>query len=212
MGEVLEVRFRDDRIQPIRVSQFVAAIGAGATADYLGTIRDELVAIVDTEGHLHPDADCVLAYSDPRQQVLVIGAGIFRLPGPDPSLYIKGNEYLPRAARPPEGIPTIIATLATLCRYLERSKSAWLDVNLANFADLDDHFRQGIARTFAAVLTHRTGRPLALTSRFVTDQVVGTRIMKTSPYGITVEELATLYGNIATREASELRVMLNAFE
>lgn len=212
-GAALEVRFKDDKIQPIQVNQFVAALGAGATADYLGAIRDELVPIVDTEGHLHTDADCVLAYTDPRQQVLVIGAGIFRLPGgKDSSLYVKGNEYLPTAARPPEGIPTIIATLATLCRYLQKSKSAWLDINLANFTDLDNHFRQGVARTFATVLTHRTGWPLALTSRFVTDQVVGTRIMKTSPYGITVEELATLYGNIAGREPRELSVMLNAFE
>jgi hypothetical protein len=208
----LEVKFKGNAILPIRVHQFVAALGAGATADYLGSIRDELVPIVDTDGHLHTDADCVLAYSDPRQQVLVIGAGIFRLPGKDASLYVKGNEYLPTAARPPEGIPTIIATLATLCRYLQKSKSAWLDVNLANFADLDNHFRQGVARTFATVLTHRTGRPLALTSRFVTDQVVGTRIMKTSPYGITVDELATLYYNIAKHDESELRVMLHAFE
>lgn len=210
-GELV-VAFKGNAIPPIRVHQFVAALGAGATADYLGSIRDELVPIVDTDGHLHTDADCVLAYTDARQQVLVIGAGIFRLPGKDSSLYVKGNEYLPRAGRPPEGIPTIIATLATLSRYLQKSKSAWLDINLANFADLDNHFRQGVARTFATVLTHRTGRPLALTSRFVTDQVVGTRIMKTSPYGITVEEIAALYDNIATRDEGELRVMLNAFE
>jgi hypothetical protein len=208
----LEVKFKDDRLQPIRVSQFVAALGADFTADYLGDIRNDLVPIVDTEGHLHTDADCVLAYTDSRQQVLIIGAGIFRLPGKDSALYTKGNEYLPRAGRPPEGIPTIIATLATLSRYLQRSKSAWLDVNLANFADLDNHFRQGVARTFGTVLSHRTGRPLALTSRFVTDQVVGTRIMKTSPYGITIEELAELYGNIATKDARELTVMLQAFE
>lgn len=212
-GQALEVRFKDNEPAPIEVSQFVAALGAGNTADYLGTIRGELRPIVDNEGHLHTDADCILAYTDPpREQVLVIGAGVFRLPGTSPAQYTKSNEYLPRAARPPEGIPTIIATLATLCRYLERSKSAWLDINLANFSDLDNHFRQGVARTFATVLAHKTGAPLALTTRFVTDQVVGTRIMKTSPYGITVEELGELYNNITTIPEMELRGMLRAFE
>jgi hypothetical protein len=211
-AEKLRVRFQNADPADLLVDQYVAALGAEETAQYLDDdIRNDLAPIVDTEGHLHPDGNCVLAYHDSKDEVLIVGAGIFRLSGAQPQSYTKSNEYLPRAARPPEGVPTIIATLGTLCRYLRHSKSAWLDINLANFADLDDHFRRGIAQTFGVVLSHRTGAPLELTSRFVTDQVVGTRIMKSSPYGISLEELATLYDNITGQDSRELSAMLRAF-
>jgi hypothetical protein len=79
-----------------------------------------------------------------------------------------------------------------LTRYL-RGSSRWLDINLANFSDLDDHFSMGVARSFArTMLDHVENYSVDQVARFITDQVIGTRIMRTSPYGIKVEELTEL--------------------
>src|SRR5262249_27094447 len=156
-------------------------------------------AIVDTKKHLHPSGEAILGYYAKGGRLLVVGAGSYKVdarklgdPREAPARYAKGNEYLPTAARPPEGIPTIIATIATLTRYLDDGASRWLDINLANFSDLDEHFSEGIGWAFTQVaLPHLRRVDPRLVARFITDQVVGTRIMKTSPYGITVDELRT---------------------
>jgi hypothetical protein len=202
----------------VAVDQYVAAVGASETAPYLKELRNGLKAIVDTEGHLHPSGEAILGYTGLEGRLLIVGAGTFKVDAKKvdrpPKFYAQGNEYLPTAARPPEGIPTIIASIATLTRYLRGGGSRWLDINLGNFSDLDAHFSQGIARAFALVALQETrGFSLELITRFLTDQVIGTRIMKSSPYGITLDEMIELYHNLRTtfRDGTSLQHLIAAY-
>ncbi|MDY7233106.1 hypothetical protein [Hyalangium rubrum] len=202
----------------VAVDQYVAAVGASETAPYLGELRNGLKAIVDTEGHLHPSGNAILGYTGHKGQLLVVGAGTFKMDpkkvDQHPKFYAQGNEYLPTAARPPEGIPTIIASIATLTRYLTGGGSRWLDINLGNFSDLDVHFSEGIARAFAQVALQMThGFSLERVTQFLTDQVIGTRIMKSSPYGITLEEMIALYQNLRTmfQDGTHLQHLITAY-
>jgi hypothetical protein len=145
----------------------------------------------------------------------------FERPWVNPQGYSRGNEYLPTAARPPEGIPTIIASIAALTRYVGGGESRWLDINLGNFSDLDDHFTRGIGRAFAAVALRGLLNEYSLdeVGRFITDQVIGTRIMRTSPYGIKAEEMVELYQRLRAgyitgsrvRETSSLKSLVDAY-
>jgi hypothetical protein len=203
------------------VDQYAAAVGATETGGFLGTLRDNLRAIVDTHGHLHPSRSAILAYEGVGNGLLIVGAGVFKVgasplrPEVNPARYVRGNEYLPTAARPPEGIPTIIASIATLARYLHGSSSRWLDVNLANFSDLDAHFATGVARALAqVVLPAVPDFSRDQVARFITDQVIGTRIMKSSPYGIKVEEMRELYRHLISarlNDTAHLRALLSAY-
>ncbi|AFE04095.1 hypothetical protein COCOR_01484 [Corallococcus coralloides DSM 2259] len=204
------------------VDQYVAAVGATETGGFLAPqLTDGLTAIVDTHGHLHPSRSAILAYAGVEGRLMIVGAGVFKVssnarrPQVDPSRYARGNEYLPTAARPPEGIPTIIASLATLTRYLHGGASRWLDVNLANFGDLDEHFAMSVARSFVRVVLPEVGTySVEQIARFIADQVIGTRIMKTSPYGVKVEELAEIHRVLSAPgfgEGPHLKSLLDAY-
>jgi hypothetical protein len=199
------------------VDQYVAALGAMETADFLGDLRNELVPIVDTKRHVHPDGDIILGYQGKAKDVLIVGAGVFKVdakrPGADPKRYSKGNAYLPTAARPPEGIPTIIASIAALTRYMAGGASRWLDINLANFSDLDAHFSTGVARAFAVLAMSKLGGTYDVeqVTQFITDQVIGTRIMRSSPYGIKTEEIQTLYSTLQELDEANLKFLLQAY-
>jgi len=193
--------------QEVFADQYVAAVGATETAEFLGDLRKGMKPVEDVDGHVHPSRSAILAYRGAKGRLWIVGAGVYKVskgrklqsgeferPLANPKGYTKGNEYLPRAARPPEGIPTIIASIAALTRYVNGGESRWLDINLGNFTDLDEHFSMGVGRAFAAVaLPHLQGYSLDEVARFITDQVIGTRIMLTSPYGIKKEELMELY-------------------
>ncbi len=185
----LVFNFDEYKNTPIIVDQFIAAIGAKEAAEYLGDLLNELTPIVDSQGHLHTDKDAVLAYQYENGSIVVLGAGVFKLSGKDNKKYTKSNEYLPSSARPPEGIPTIIATIAALTHYLKKGTSRWVDINLANFSDLDAY-----VNSFAQILhTHEPNIDINLIVRFITDQIIGNRIMKSGPYGIKIDELIEIY-------------------
>ena len=201
------------------VDQYAAAVGATETGGFLGAMRDHLTPIMDVAGHLHPSRSAILGYAGKGGRLLIVGAGVFKVspqrPGANPGAYAKGNEYLPTAARPPEGIPTIIASIATLARYLQGSEARWLDINLGNFSDLDAHFAMAIARSFARLMLPPVERytPEEV-ARFLTDQVIGTRIMRSSPYGIKVEELMALHHQLVSERLDDrmhLQSLLDAY-
>lgn len=183
----------------IDVDQYVAAIGAEDGGSYLGELRATLRPIVDERGHLHVERDAVLGYLSEDRTLLMVGAASYQLGSKQK--YAKSNEYLPRAARPPEGIPTIIATISALTHYIAGGASRWLDLNLASFKDLDAHYQSGLARYLSLNIWQglggfRSPYTVEQISRFITDQVIGSRIMKTSPYGVSVEEVDTLYEHL----------------
>lgn len=211
------------------VDQYVAAVGATETAEFLGDLRNEMKPVLDEDGHLHPSGTAILAYRGRTKPFWIVGAGVFKVtkgrdlgqevferPWANPQGYSRGNEYLPTAARPPEGIPTIIASIAALTRYAGGGSSRWLDINLGNFSDLDAHFSMGIGRAFAAVALASLPEDYSLekVARFITDQVIGTRIMRSSPYGIKVEEMVELYRQLrAARltDGTHLKTLVDAY-
>jgi hypothetical protein len=215
----LTVEFKDAKCT-LSVDQYVAAIGAAESASYLGDLLDRLEPIIDRDGHVHPDGDAVLAYKGTDSDLWIVGAGVFKVadrrldsPSAKPKLYTRSNEYLPTAARPPEGVPTIIASMAALTRYLPGGRARHADPNLGNFTDTDRYFKQALAESLAVVVGAQVVEHygLELVARFMTDNFIGNRIMKSSPYGVTLEELETLYANILERGPAELQTMLEAW-
>jgi hypothetical protein len=217
-GMQIEVTFKNG----VRVTcdQYVAAIGADGALNLLGDLGGTLKEIIDVNGHLDPDKQAVLGLGNEDLSLLAVGSAIYK----SHTKYSSSNKYLPTAARPPEGIPTIIATIGALRRTIGGGNGKlWVDFNLQSFTDLDEYFFNTVQYFLAAGfsdgldgLGEYTAKQVA---QFVTDQVIGTRIMKSSSFGVSEAEMHNVflqiwdfaYKTLGTKRLEEWGPLLKAY-
>jgi hypothetical protein len=204
----------------VACDRYVAALGASGGLNLVHPdLRKQLQPIRDAEKHLDPDGNAIVGLATKDGTMLAVGPVMYETQ----KEYSDSNKYLPRAGRPPEGIPTIIATIGALRRYLGGGQKKWVDFNLQSFTDLDEYFENAVGFFLAAGLGKDTNGfgdySLKQIVRFVTDQVVGTRIMKSSSFGVSEKEMSHVfdqiwdfaYEHLGAKRQEEWTTMLNAY-
>jgi hypothetical protein len=217
-GKRIAVTFKNGMV--VTCDQYVAALGAAGGLNYIEEgLRGTLEPVIDDKGHLDLAKKAVLGLANSDKTLLAVGPVLYE----KHKNYADANQILPRAARPPEGIPTIIATIGALRRYLGGGEGKWVDFNLKSFADLDEYFVNTVGFFLAANVDREqlniAGYSIEQVARFVSDQIAGTRVMKSSTFGVTEDELSNVFDQIwdfaykhlgSAREA-EWKPMLDAY-
>ena len=178
--------------QTVEVDQYVYALGAdptlkGGSADILSPgLIQEMEPVFDTDCRFSDvPEDTVIAFTTKKQDVWLVGAGIFRNLGRT-DLDKFGRRYTTIAAMmcevgsPPEGIAVALAANKALTKYVNLSE---INIQTADFKELEEW----LGRLYHA----RRGKPASTkVKRLLADQVVAFR--KHTVFGLSAGEVEAL--------------------
>ena len=206
-GKKVHLSFKDksrDRV----VDQYIFAIGTDINGSYglnrilSEDIRNRLEDVYDTNGYFYDgEDDAVIGLASQDKSLYVIGSAVHSMLKDKNENEVKRAKYddtnktLPANARPPEGIPTIISTIAALNHYMPvytKDMEDMEDMEDTEKIDINSNFNLDNRTQLAAYIANKYPDLPASDANTFVERILKIRTRSTTPYGMNQEAIGRI--------------------